>query len=44
MIQGSKISDKVKIEFAKDYPLKLEYLEKNKVQLMFVLAPRVDNE
>jgi len=44
MIQGSKLSDKVKIEFAKDYPLKLEYLEKNKVQLVFILAPRVDND
>lgn len=44
MIQGGKISDKVKIEFAKDYPLRLEYLEKNKVQLVFILAPRVDND
>ncbi len=44
MIQGSKLSDKVRIEFAKDYPLKLDYVEKNKVQLAFVLAPRVDND
>ncbi|KYK24503.1 hypothetical protein AYK26_06690 [Euryarchaeota archaeon SM23-78] len=44
MIQGSKLSSKVKIEFAKDYPLKLDYVEKNKVQLAFVLAPRVDND
>ncbi|HJX05249.1 MAG TPA: proliferating cell nuclear antigen (pcna) [Candidatus Nanoarchaeia archaeon] len=44
MIQGSKLSDKVRIDFAKDYPLRLEYLEKNKVQLMFILAPRVDND
>ncbi|MBW2990295.1 proliferating cell nuclear antigen (pcna) [Candidatus Woesearchaeota archaeon] len=44
MIQGSKLSNKVKLEFAKDYPLRLEYLEKNKVQLAFVLAPRVDSD
>jgi proliferating cell nuclear antigen len=44
MIQASKLSDKVKIQFAKDYPLELEYKETNKVQLLFVLAPRVDND
>jgi len=44
MIQGSKLSDTVKIEFSKDYPLRLEYLEKDKVQLVFILAPRVDND
>ena len=44
MIDGINLSDKVKIEFAKDYPLKLDYVEKNKVQLAFILAPRVDND
>jgi len=44
MIQGSKLSNKVKLQFAKDYPLELEYKETNKVQLLFVLAPRVDND
>ena len=44
MIQGSKLSDKVKLQFAKDYPLEMEYKETNKVQLMFILAPRVDND
>lgn len=44
MIAGSKLSDKVRIDFAKDYPLRLEYLEKDKVQLVFILAPRVDND
>jgi proliferating cell nuclear antigen len=44
MIQGSKLSDTVRIEFSKDYPLRLEYLEKDKVQLVFILAPRVDND
>ena len=44
MIAGSKISSKVKIQFSKDYPLRLEYLEKDAVQLVFILAPRVDND
>jgi proliferating cell nuclear antigen len=44
MITGSKISGKVKIQFSKDYPLRLEYVEKDAVQLVFILAPRVDND
>jgi proliferating cell nuclear antigen len=44
MIQGSKLSETVTISFSKDYPLKLEYKEPDAVQLMFILAPRVDND
>ncbi|MDD3176042.1 MAG: proliferating cell nuclear antigen (pcna) [Candidatus Nanoarchaeia archaeon] len=44
LIQGSKLSEKVKIKFSKDYPLKLEYVTKDKVELSFILAPRVDND
>jgi proliferating cell nuclear antigen len=44
MIQSSKISSKVMIYFNKDYPLKLEYKELNKVDMSFILAPRVENE
>jgi proliferating cell nuclear antigen len=44
MIAGSKISSRVKIEFSKDYPLRLEYVVKDAVQLVFILAPRVDND
>ncbi|MEM4260152.1 MAG: proliferating cell nuclear antigen (pcna) [Candidatus Woesearchaeota archaeon] len=44
MIQGSKISDKCIIYFSKDYPLKLEYKVLNKVDLSFILAPRVEND
>lgn len=44
MIQGSKLASKVKLQFARDYPLEIEYKETNKVQLLFVLAPRVDND
>ncbi|NQU98137.1 proliferating cell nuclear antigen (pcna) [Candidatus Woesearchaeota archaeon] len=44
MIQGSKLSDKVMLQISNDYPLKLEYKVLNKVQLAFILAPRVDND
>ncbi|MBC8495460.1 proliferating cell nuclear antigen (pcna) [archaeon] len=44
MNQGSKINDHVIIQVGNDYPLKLEYKVLNKVQLAFILAPRVDND
>jgi proliferating cell nuclear antigen len=44
MISGSKIADTVQIQFNKDYPLKLEFKEVDKVMLCFILAPRVDND
>jgi len=44
MIGGSKLSDKVLIQFNNDYPLKLEYKTVDKVLLSFILAPRVENE
>ena len=44
MINGSKISEDVIIQFNKDYPLKLEYKTVDKVMLSFILAPRVENE
>ncbi len=44
MVQGSKLAGKASLKFSKDYPLTLEYLEKDKVSLTFILAPRVDND
>jgi len=44
MINGSKLSDEVLIQFNKDYPLKLEYKTVDKVMLSFILAPRVEND
>lgn len=46
MIGASKLADKgtTLIQFNNDYPLKLEYKTLNKVQLSFILAPRVENE
>lgn len=44
MIPSSKLSDKVTIQFNKDYPLKLNYTTVDRVVLSFILAPRVDND
>ncbi|MBW2970615.1 hypothetical protein KY320_00480, partial [Candidatus Woesearchaeota archaeon] len=44
MVQGSKVADKVRVRFNKDYPLMLDYKAVDKVSLSFILAPRVENE
>lgn len=44
MMLGGKLADKVVISFSNDYPLKLDYTVLNKLQLAFILAPRVDND
>ncbi|MFH1408859.1 MAG: proliferating cell nuclear antigen (pcna) [Nanoarchaeota archaeon] len=44
MILGSKLADNVTIQFNKDYPLKLDFKEIDKLFLSFVLAPRVEND
>ena len=44
MITASKLASEVTMQFDKDYPLKLEYTVVDKLQLAFVLAPRVENE
>jgi proliferating cell nuclear antigen len=44
MIQAAKLSEKVTIEFSKDYPLKLSFKVIDKLALEFILAPRVENE
>ncbi len=43
MIKASKLTNKVQIQFDKDYPLKLDYLVKDKMNLSFILAPRVSD-
>lgn len=42
MIKAAKISDKVKLEWGKDYPMKLEFKAGDKGSLSFILAPRVE--
>ena len=44
MINGSKLSEEVLVQFNTDYPLKLEYKSVDKVMLSFILAPRVEND
>ena len=44
MISGSKLANEVSINFNKDYPLKLDFVEVDKVLLSFILAPRVEND
>ncbi len=44
MIKARKISDVIKIEFGKDFPLKLTFQAGDKCTLSFVLAPRVIEE
>lgn len=44
MMNGSKLADNVSIQFNKDYPLRLSFVEQDKVALSFVLAPRVEND
>ena len=41
MIKGSKLTHSVHLQFAQDYPLRLEYKILDKLQLAMVLAPRV---
>ncbi len=42
MLKASKLADKLKVEFNKDYPLHLEFMIKDKVKLGFILAPRIE--
>ena len=44
MIGGSKLADEVMIYFNKDYPLKIEYKDIDRLMLSFILAPRVEND
>lgn len=44
MLGASKLANEVTIQFNKDYPLRLEFKEMDKVLLAFILAPRVEND
>lgn len=44
MMGASKIADKLKISFSDDYPLRLDYKALDKLQMSFILAPRVDTD
>jgi proliferating cell nuclear antigen len=44
--KASKLSDKVQIQFANDYPLRLDFKTQHAepIELSFILAPRVETE
>ncbi|OGI15682.1 proliferating cell nuclear antigen (pcna) [Candidatus Micrarchaeota archaeon RBG_16_49_10] len=44
MIKASKLSDEATISWAKDYPLKLGFKDVDKVEMNFILAPRVQDD
>ncbi len=44
MLKGLKTSDKVKINFSTDYPVRIDCNKVDKYQLSFILAPRVDTD
>ena len=44
MVSGSKITEDVTIQYGKDYPLKLSFVAVDKVNIEFILAPRVEND
>ena len=43
IIKGSKLTDNVQIQFGNDYPLRVDYISKDKLNLAVILAPRVSN-
>lgn len=42
--KGAKLADNVTLQFGNDYPLKVEFKAKDKLDLIFILAPRVSEE
>ncbi|MEW6063453.1 MAG: DNA polymerase sliding clamp [Nanoarchaeota archaeon] len=42
-MKGAKLANNALLQFDNDYPLKLDFLVKDKMQLSFVLAPRIQN-
>jgi len=44
IINGSKLAETVQIQFNQDYPLRIDYTVIDRLQLSFILAPRVEND
>jgi len=44
IIKGGKLAPRVSLQFNKDYPLRVDYLVKDKLSFSVVLAPRVSND
>jgi proliferating cell nuclear antigen len=43
MIKGAKISDNATLEFGTDYPMRLSFVDTDRISLKFILAPRVED-
>lgn len=43
MARAASLADSVTIRFAKNYPLRLDFRALNKLQMSFILAPRIEN-
>lgn len=43
IVKGGKLADRAIVQFSKDYPLRVDFKVLNKLDLAFILAPRVDN-
>ena len=41
IVKGGKLADRVKVQFSKDYPLRVDYNLLNKLGLTFILAIRL---
>ncbi len=44
MAKASSLADTVLVQFSKDYPLRLDFKALNKMQMSFILAPRIENK
>ncbi|HDQ60077.1 MAG TPA: proliferating cell nuclear antigen (pcna) [Candidatus Woesearchaeota archaeon] len=44
ILKGAKSADQISIQFSTDYPLKVKFTAVNRLQLGFILAPRVDTD
>ncbi len=43
IIKGGKLSDVVELHLGKDYPIRVVFRQKDKLELSYVLAPRVED-
>ena len=44
MARSAALAEAVTVQFAKDYPMRLDFRSLNKMQMTFILAPRIENK
>jgi DNA polymerase III sliding clamp (beta) subunit (PCNA family) len=44
MMKSDKVADTLTMHFGADYPIRMEFKKLDKLQLSFILAPRVETE